>query len=75
MTATHSITASQVKDIKAAFVTLKPGVATTAAEIVAHCRATLAGFKVPKHITFGELPKTATGKIQKFEVRRGLKAD
>jgi fatty-acyl-CoA synthase len=53
-----------------AFVELKAGAQTTAQEIVAHCRKHLAGFKVPKAVVFGELPKTSTGKIQKFELRK-----
>jgi len=53
-----------------AFVELKPGAATKAEDIVAHCRKHLAGFKVPKAVVFGELPKTSTGKIQKFELRK-----
>lgn len=53
-----------------AFVELKSGAATTAADIVAHCKKHLAGFKVPRAVVFGELPKTATGKIQKFELRK-----
>ena len=53
-----------------AFVELKDGAATTAAEIVAHCKKHLAGFKVPRSVVFGELPKTSTGKIQKFELRK-----
>jgi fatty-acyl-CoA synthase len=53
-----------------AFVVLKPGAgAVDAAEIVAWCRQHLAGFKVPRAIVFGELPKTSTGKIQKFVLR------
>jgi len=52
-----------------AFVTLKPGQALTVEELVAHCRARLAGFKVPKAVEFGELPKTSTGKVQKFVLR------
>ena len=39
-------------------------------DIVAHCKQHLAGFKVPRAVVFGELPKTATGKIQKFELRQ-----
>ena len=50
-------------------VELKPGVTVTEAELIAHCRTRLAGFKLPKSIFFGELPKTATGKIQKFVLR------
>ena len=53
-----------------AFVELKDGATTTAADIVAHCKAHLAGFKVPRAVVFGELPKTSTGKIQKFELRK-----
>jgi fatty-acyl-CoA synthase len=52
-----------------AFVTLKPGGAATAGEIIAWCRDNLAHFKVPKTIVFGPLPKTSTGKIQKFALR------
>ena len=37
---------------------------------IAHCKAHLAGFKVPRAVVFGELPKTSTGKIQKFELRK-----
>jgi fatty-acyl-CoA synthase len=53
-----------------AFVELKAGVQTTEADIVAHCKKHLAGFKVPRAVVFGELPKTSTGKIQKFELRK-----
>jgi fatty-acyl-CoA synthase len=54
-----------------AFVTLKPGAANvTEADIVAWCRAHLAHFKCPRFVTFGSLPKTSTGKIQKFELRQ-----
>ncbi|MBC7602644.1 MAG: acyl-CoA synthetase [Ramlibacter sp.] len=53
-----------------AFVELKAGATTTAEEIVAHCKKHLAGFKVPRAVVFGELPKTSTGKIQKFELRK-----
>ena len=53
-----------------AFVELKAGAATTPGEIVAHCKKHLAGFKVPRAVVFGELPKTSTGKIQKFELRK-----
>ena len=52
-----------------AFIELKPGKEATAAELIAHCRANLAAFKVPKHVVFAELPKTSTGKIQKFKLR------
>ncbi len=53
-----------------AFLEIKPGVEVTPAEIIAHCKQHLAGFKVPRAIVFGELPKTSTGKIQKFELRK-----
>jgi fatty-acyl-CoA synthase len=52
-----------------AYVELKPGTVITAEALIAHCRQHLAGFKVPKTIEFGELPKTSTGKIQKFMLR------
>lgn len=52
-----------------AFVELKDGQATEVAEIIAFAREHIAGFKAPKTVVFGELPKTATGKIQKFVLR------
>ena len=57
-----------------AFVELKPGAVATEDEIVAHCREHLARFKVPKRVIFGELPKTSTGKIQKFVLRQKVKS-
>ena len=57
-----------------AFVTLKPGHEATADEIIAFCRERLARFKVPKTVVFGALPKTSTGKIQKFVLRQQAKA-
>ncbi len=56
-------------EVPCAFVELKAGQTATEAELIAHCRARLAGFKTPKHIVFADLPKTSTGKIQKFELR------
>ena len=53
-----------------AFLEIKSGVEVTSDEIIAHCKKYLAGFKVPKVVVFGELPKTSTGKIQKFELRK-----
>ncbi len=53
-----------------AFVELKPGAAVTEAELIAHCQEHLARFKVPKKFVFGEVPKTSTGKIQKFLLRQ-----
>jgi fatty-acyl-CoA synthase len=53
-----------------AFVTLRPGVeALTVAEVIAWCRDNMAHYKCPKTVLFGELPKTSTGKIQKFVLR------
>ena len=52
-----------------AFVTLKPGASVTAKEIIAFCRDHMALFKVPKKVVFGPLPKTSTGKVQKFVLR------
>ena len=57
-----------------AFVELKPGAEATAEEIVAFCRDNLAHFKCPRHVVFGELPKTSTGKIQKFVLREQAEA-
>jgi fatty-acyl-CoA synthase len=58
-----------------AFVELKAGAEkTTADEIIAHCREHLARFKAPKRVIFGELPKTSTGKIQKFLLREKAKS-
>jgi fatty-acyl-CoA synthase len=57
-----------------AFIELKADAQATAEEMIAHCKAQLAGFKVPRAVIFGELPKTSTGKIQKFELRRRAQA-
>jgi fatty-acyl-CoA synthase len=56
-----------------AFVTLKDGARTTPDEIIAFCKERLAKFKVPKTVVFSALPKTSTGKIQKFELREQAK--
>jgi fatty-acyl-CoA synthase len=53
-----------------AFIELKAGAQTTPEDIIAHCKQHLAGFKVPRAVVFCELPKTSTGKIQKFELRK-----
>jgi fatty-acyl-CoA synthase len=58
-----------------AFVTLKPESAATADDIIAFCREHLARFKAPRTVIFGPLPKTSTGKIQKFLLRERAKAD
>ena len=52
-----------------AFVELKPGAQVGAAELIAHCKGLLAGYKVPRDIRFEPIPKTSTGKIQKFQLR------
>jgi fatty-acyl-CoA synthase len=57
-----------------AFIELKPGASATEEDIINHCRSLLAGFKVPKTVVFQVLPKTATGKIQKFELRNTFKS-
>jgi len=53
-----------------AFVEVKAGVKVTEEELIEHCRANLARFKAPRHVVFGVLPKTSTGKIQKFILRQ-----
>ena len=56
-----------------AFVELIEGKSSTEEEIITFCRETLAGFKLPKKVVFAPLPKTSTGKIQKFELRKQAK--
>jgi fatty-acyl-CoA synthase len=56
-----------------AFVELKPGQKATSEELLAWCKKNLAGYKVPRHLVFAELPKTSTGKIQKFKLREMAK--
>ncbi|WAS55908.1 acyl-CoA synthetase [Burkholderia ambifaria] len=62
-------------EVPCAFVELREGASATEEEIVAHCKQLLAGFKVPKAVRFGELPKTSTGKIQKFQLRNEVGSD
>ncbi|MVA96367.1 AMP-binding protein [Nitratireductor sp. CAU 1489] len=57
-----------------AYVELKPGKTASEAEILAHCRTLLARFKCPKMVVFAEIPKTSTGKIQKFRLREMAKS-
>jgi fatty-acyl-CoA synthase len=57
-----------------AFVETQPGASVTAAELVAHCKGLLAGYKVPREIRFEPIPKTSTGKIQKFQLRERAKS-
>ncbi|MBN9272230.1 MAG: AMP-binding protein, partial [Mesorhizobium sp.] len=61
-------------EVPVAYVELKPGKTATEAEILDHCRSLLARFKVPKAVIFAEIPKTSTGKIQKFRLRDMAKA-
>ncbi|MBC5809948.1 MAG: AMP-binding protein [Candidatus Eremiobacteraeota bacterium] len=56
-------------EVPKAFVTLKPGASLGEDELIAHCRERLPGYKTPKAVEFGDLPKTSTGKIQKFVLR------
>jgi fatty-acyl-CoA synthase len=57
-----------------AFVTLKSGASATEEDIIAFCRENLAGYKVPRTVVFGALPKTSTGKVQKFVLRDRARA-
>lgn len=57
-----------------AFVELRDGANVTAAELIAHCKGLLAGYKVPREIRFEAIPKTSTGKIQKFQLRERAKS-
>ena len=61
-------------EVPCAFIELKEGVAPTEQEIIDHCRERLARFKAPKRVVFGALPKTSTGKIQKFVLRDQVKS-
>jgi len=58
-----------------AFVELQPEQSAEAEEIIQFCRKHLSGFKSPKHVVFGQLPKTSTGKIQKFKLREIARRD
>jgi fatty-acyl-CoA synthase len=60
-------------EVPCAFVELKPGATADEAALISFSRQTLAGFKTPKKVVFQELPKTSTGKIQKFELRKQAK--
>jgi fatty-acyl-CoA synthase len=61
-------------EVPCAFVELKPGASLEPEELIVHCRALLARFKVPKRVVFGPVPKTSTGKIQKFVLRQQVKS-
>ncbi|MCB9147528.1 MAG: acyl-CoA synthetase [Caldilineaceae bacterium] len=62
-------------EVPCAFVTLKEGATITEAELIAFCRDNMAHFKAPKQIVFGALPKTSTGKVQKFILRQQAKEE
>lgn len=61
-------------EVPCAFVELKDNAAATEADIIAFCRRQMPGFKTPKSVVFGEIPKTSTGKIQKFLLRDQVKS-
>ncbi|HEY7656234.1 MAG TPA: acyl-CoA synthetase [Burkholderiales bacterium] len=61
-------------EVPCAFVELKEGAQETEAGLIEHCRARLAHFKVPRRVVFGVLPKTSTGKIQKFVLREQVRS-
>jgi len=61
-------------EVPCAFVELKTGAGLEAEALIEHCRGLLARFKVPRRIVFGPLPKTSTGKIQKFVLRQQIKS-
>ncbi|HKE14192.1 MAG TPA: acyl-CoA synthetase [Kofleriaceae bacterium] len=61
-------------EVPCAFVELRPGAEATEAELIAHCREHLARFKAPKKVVFGSVPKTPTGKIQKYVLRRQVQS-
>ena len=65
-----SVPDSKWGEVPKAFIVPRNGVEPKAEEIITFCKENLARFKAPKHIKFGELPKTATGKIQKFKLRK-----
>ncbi len=56
-----------------AFVELKPGATATPDELIAWCRTHLAAYKCPRHVVFADIPKTSTGKLQKFKLRDAAK--
>jgi fatty-acyl-CoA synthase len=61
-------------EVPCAFVELKDGATATEAEIIAYCRQHMSGFKAPKAVVFGPIPKTSTGKIQKFLLRNQMQS-
>ncbi len=61
-------------EVPVAFIEIKNGCTLDREDVMAHCRRHLAGFQVPKHIIFAEIPKTSTGKVQKFELRQAARS-
>ena len=61
-------------EVPCAFVTLRPDATLTADEVIGYCKEHLARFKAPKHVVFSALPKTSTGKVQKFVLREQAEA-
>ena len=61
-------------EVPCAFIELKPEATATEPELIEHCRRVLAHFKAPRRVVFGQLPKTSTGKIQKFVLRERVKS-
>ena len=61
-------------EVPCAFIELKEGATATEAEIIAYCRGQMSGFKTPKVVVFGPIPKTLTGKIQKFLLRNQMQS-
>jgi fatty-acyl-CoA synthase len=61
-------------EVPCAFVELKDGATATEAEIIAYCRSHMSGFKTPKAVVFGTIPKTSTGKIQKYLLRNEVQS-
>ena len=61
-------------EVPVAFIEIYAGSTLQRDAVIEHCRQHLAGFKVPKHIIFAEIPKTSTGKVQKFELRQAAKS-
>jgi fatty-acyl-CoA synthase len=61
-------------EVPCAFIELKDGAMATEAEIIAYCKGHMSGFKTPKAVVFGAIPKTSTGKIQKFLLRNEVQS-
>lgn len=61
-------------EVPVAFIEIAEGATLTREQVIDHCRQNLAKFKVPKHVIFCEIPKTSTGKIQKFELRNAAQS-